>query len=38
MMGGTRFNNRGIDELGNASNFVETEQIIVKNNKIYSFV
>jgi hypothetical protein len=27
-MGGTRFNTRGIDEDGNAANFVETEMII----------
>ena len=28
---GTRFNDRGIDEAGNCSNFVETEMIIQYN-------
>jgi hypothetical protein len=27
-MGGTRFNARGVDEEGNAANFVETEMIV----------
>lgn len=30
-MGGTRHNARGIDEDGNAANFVETEQIVLKH-------
>jgi hypothetical protein len=29
-MGGTRYNSRGIDDEGNTSNFVESEQIVVK--------
>lgn len=35
---GTRFHSRGIDENGNVSNFVETEQIIETGELIYSFV
>jgi hypothetical protein len=31
LLGGTRFNSRGIDDDGNTANFVESEQIIVKN-------
>jgi len=30
-MGGTRFNARGVDHHGNAANFVETEQLIIKH-------
>jgi len=29
-MGGTRFNNRGIDDEGNTANYVETEQMLIK--------
>jgi hypothetical protein len=36
-MGGTRFNNRGIDETGAAANHVETEQIIIVGSRLYSF-
>lgn len=35
---GTRFWVRGSDGHGNVANFVETEQIILFNNNIYSFV
>jgi hypothetical protein len=31
LLGGTRYNSRGIDDEGNTANFVESEQIIVKN-------
>jgi hypothetical protein len=31
LLGGTRYNSRGIDDDGNTANFVESEQIIVKN-------
>ena len=39
-MAGTRFNARGIDENGNAANFVETELIINFDNSklIFSHV
>jgi synaptojanin len=37
-MGGTRFNNRGIDETGASANFVETEQIIISKEHLYSFI
>jgi SacI homology domain len=30
LMGGTRYNARGIDDEGNTANFVESEQIVVK--------
>ena len=35
--GGTRMNERGIDDEANAANFVETEQIIVYNEHFFSF-
>ncbi|TIC14703.1 hypothetical protein E3Q01_00972 [Wallemia mellicola] len=35
---GTRYFSRGIDESGNVSNFNETEQIVVAQNKTYSHV
>lgn len=35
---GTRYNCRGVDDEGNVANFVETEQILVYGNKIYSHV
>ena len=37
-MGGTRFNARGVDEEGNAGNFVETETIVETGSLIISFV
>jgi len=37
-MAGTRFNARGIDEDGNAANFVETEMIVEFHKQIYSHV
>ncbi|XP_065317579.1 phosphatidylinositide phosphatase SAC2-like isoform X2 [Gordionus sp. m RMFG-2023] len=35
---GTRYNRRGIDEEGNAANYVETEQLIRVANHVISFV
>lgn len=35
---GTRYNCRGVDDEGNVANFVETEQILMYGNKIYSYV
>ncbi|VDP95325.1 unnamed protein product [Echinostoma caproni] len=35
---GTRFNSRGVDQMGNASNTVETEQILDMNGSRFSFV
>jgi len=35
---GTRYNSRGIDDKGHASNFVETEQIAKINNAVFSYV
>lgn len=35
---GSRFWRRGVDSNGNAANFIETEQILVHENKIVSFV
>ncbi|TPP64199.1 putative suppressor of actin (Sac) [Fasciola gigantica] len=35
---GTRFNSRGVDQRGNASNTVETEQILEMNGNRFSFV
>jgi hypothetical protein len=37
-MAGTRFNARGLDDEGNVANFVESEQIVIYKNQIYSFV
>ena len=37
LMGGTRFNSRGIDNLGHVANFVETEQLIESKNEWFSF-
>ena len=34
---GTRFHSRGIDEQGNVSNFVETEQIVMYEESVQSF-
>lgn len=38
MRTGMRYRTRGIDHFGNAANFVETEQIVIYNNHISSFV
>lgn len=38
LRGGTRFNARGVDDQGNAANFVETEQIVVTSNVVLSYV
>lgn len=35
---GTRYFRRGIDENGNVANFNETEQIIISNNQLLSFL
>jgi len=35
---GTRMNARGIDDNGNVANYVETEQLVLVNNFLYSFV
>jgi len=35
---GTRLNVRGIDDLGNVANYVETEQIVTINDLQYSFI
>lgn len=35
---GTRFNSRGVNDDGNVANFVETEQIVISNNKFTSFI
>ena len=35
---GTRYHCRGGDEFGNVSNFVETEQILISSERIFSFV
>ena len=35
---GTRYNCRGIDENGNVANFVETEQILIVDQKIFSYL
>jgi hypothetical protein len=37
MRTGTRFHARGIDDSGNVANFVETEQIIVADNIVFSY-
>lgn len=35
---GTRYFSRGLDEVGHASNFVETEQIVITEQHTMSFV
>jgi phosphatidylinositol 4-phosphatase len=35
---GARYHSRGIDEEGNVSNFVETEQVVICNGLTYSYV
>ena len=37
-MAGTRYNARGLDDDGSVANFVESEQIIVYQNLIMSYV
>ena len=37
-MAGTRYLSRGLDEDGNVANFVETEQLLIYKDFIYSFV
>lgn len=37
-MGGTRYNSRGIDNHGYVANFVETEQIIILENRVCSYL
>lgn len=36
--GGTRYNSRGCDIWGNASNFVETEQILSFESQLFSYM
>lgn len=38
LMGGMRFHARGCDDRGNAANFVETEQILLAEDRVFSFV
>lgn len=35
---GTRYNCRGIDDNGNVANFVETEQILIITDKVFSYI
>ena len=35
---GTRYNIRGLDDQGEAANFCETEQIIIFNGEVASYV
>lgn len=37
LMGGTRYNSRGSDNAGNASNYVQSEMIVMRGNKIFTF-
>jgi hypothetical protein len=37
-MAGTRYLSRGLDDDGNVANFVETEQLLIFRDQIYSFV
>lgn len=37
LMGGTRYNNRGVDNSGHVANYVETEQLVFHKNSIYRF-
>lgn len=37
LMGGTRYNSRGIDNNGFVGNYVETEQIVETSNSIFTF-
>ena len=38
MMGGTRYNSRGIDTNGYVANFVETEQVMNFHDEVYSHI
>lgn len=38
MMGGTRYNSRGIDTNGYVANFVETEQIMTFDLEVYTHI
>jgi len=38
MLGGTRYNSRGVDNNGFVANYVETEQIFETSNNIISFL
>jgi hypothetical protein len=38
LMGGTRYNNRGVDNSGHVANYVETEQFVFFKNKILRFL
>jgi len=37
IMGGTRYNSRGCDNTGNVANYVQTEELVTHNQKIFSF-
>lgn len=37
-MAGTRYLSRGLDDDGNVANFVETEQLLIFRDQVYSFV
>ena len=37
-MAGTRYLSRGLDDDGNVANFVETEQLLIYRDQVYSFV
>ena len=36
-MQGARYAKRGVDNIGNAANFVETEQLLLTQNETHSF-
>ena len=36
-MQGVRYAKRGVDNIGNAANFVETEQLLLTQNETHSF-
>lgn len=38
MMGGTRYNSRGIDSNGFVANFVETEQLLAIEDSVYTHI
>lgn len=35
---GTRYNTRGVDDDGHVANFVETEQLLLTDNDVASFI
>lgn len=37
VMGGTRYNSRGSDNMGNVANFVQTEQLVFFREKVFTF-